>query len=196
MAQNNSTPQGSHAEAWAEVAELVATEEINIAAEAEAEALAEGMSVIARVVNSESRAAKLKSGMAELRKEIAERDELLKRAANLRKLTDMRKNIDAVLAAEYPWIAETQKELIELERQLRAHKREVDGVTVFAAAPNHPLVEKINIKKEAIANIRSRSLAALDELIHFKGLEDADALEIARLENDLWDVWKASRERK
>lgn len=193
---DNSTRQGSHAEAFAKAKEVLVLEEESIIATAEAEALAEGLSTVTRIVTAESRIAKLKSGMPELRKEVALRDDLLMRAANIRKLTDMRRNIDVMLAEQFPWIAKTLKELVEMENLLKTHKRVVDGITISAAPPNHPLVERIKIKKAAIANIRTRSLAALDELIHFKGLEDQDALKAARFENDLWDTFKKGLKRE
>lgn len=195
MSEKN-TAQGSHTEVWAEVVDVLSTEQESLIAEAEAEARAEGLAVISRVVTAETRRVALITGTRELRKEVDQRDDLLVRAANLRQLTDMRRNIDAVLAEQHPELATTMLELVALKNQLQAKERRVDGVLVSKAPPNHPLLERIKIKEDAITCARARALAALDELIHFKGLEDEPALKAARLENSLWKTWKSGREKK
>jgi ABC-type transporter Mla subunit MlaD len=188
--------QGSHAEAFAEVVEVLATQEESLIASAEEEARAEGLMVISRAVTAQTRKVALITGTRELKKAVEERDDLLMRAANLRELTNMRRNIDAVLAEQHPELGKAMAELTEMERQLRSRDRKVFGVLISAAPPNHPLVEKIKIKKEGIQAAKQFALAALDELIHFRGLEDEQALEAARLENSLWDTWKKSRKPK
>lgn len=191
-----STPSGSHPEAWAEVIDTLACEEESLIAAAVAEAEALGLTAISRVVTAETRKVALVTGTRELKKEVAQRDDLLMRASNLRVLTEMRRNIDAVLAEHHPELATAMAELVAMENQLQAKERRVCGVLISKAPPNHPLVERIKIKKDGIQAAKSRSIEALDELIHFKGLEDGEALEAARLENSLWKVWKSGREQK
>lgn len=191
-----STPSGTHAEAYAEVVEVLATEEESLITAAEEEARTEGLLVISRAVTAQTRKVALITGTRELKKEVEQRDDLLMRAANLRELTNMRRNIDAVLAEQHPELGKAMAELVEMENQLRSKERRIDGVLISAAPPNHPLVERIKIKKAGIASARAHALAALDELIHFKGLEDEEALEAARLENSLWKTWKSTREQK
>jgi hypothetical protein len=193
---DKNTPSGTHAAAYAEVVEVLATEEESLITAAEEEARAEGLLVISRAVNAQTRKVALITGTRELKKEVELRDGLLMRAANLRELTNMRRNIDAVLAEQHPELAQAMAELSEMESQLRSKERRIDGVLISAAPPNHPLVERIKIKKDGIQAARQFALAALDELIHFKGREDEPALEAARLENSLWKTWKSTREQK
>jgi hypothetical protein len=191
-----STPSGTHAEAWTEVIDVLATEEDSLIADAVAEAQSLGLAAVSRVVTAETRKVALVTGTRELKKEVALRDDLLMRASNLRVLTEMRRNIDAVLAEHHPELAVAMAELVAMENQLQAKERRVDGVLISKAPPNHPLVERIKIKKDGIQAARSSAIAALDELIHFKGLEDEEALKAARLENSLWKAWKSGREQK
>lgn len=191
-----STAPGTHAEAFAEVVEVLATQEESLIVEAEEEARAEGLMVISRAVVAQTRKVALITGTRELKKQVEQRDDLLMRAANIRELTNMRRNIDAVLAEQHPELGQAMADLTAMETQLQANERRVDGVLISKAPPNHPLVEKIRIKKAGIQAARQHALTALDELIHFRGLEDEEALEAARLENSLWKTWKSTRERK
>ena len=195
MAQK-STPPGTHAEAWTEVVDTLASEEDSLIAEGRAMARVEGLDVIASAVDGVSRRHAHKTTMKTLPKEVDALYKLLEDAVRVQEWGHMRQNIDQVLAEEHPWIAENLAILKGLEAQLRDNFITDSGTKISALPPNHPLVVQIRDQKLALAEARAEALTKLDELIHFAGLEYADALEADRLVNSLWKAYKGSREQK
>jgi hypothetical protein len=195
MAQK-STPSGTHAVAYAEVLKVLVSEEESILADGKLQARAEGLSVVAKAVDAVSRRHAHKTSMKSLPKRVDELYKHLEDAVKVQEWGHMRRNIDQVLSEEHPWFAENLAILKELEAQLNDNFVTDSGVKVSQLPPNHPLMQEIRDQKQALAEMRKDSLAALDELIHFAGIEYADALEADRLVNTLWKAYKSGRERK
>ena len=193
---NKKPAPGTHAEAWSEVIELQESQENSLIADGKADARAEGLSVIARAVDGASRKYAHKTNMKTLPKKVSEIYKLLEDAVKVQEWGHMRQNIDQVLAEEHPWIKENLAILKELEDQLDHNHVTDAGVKISRLPPNHPLLQEIRDQKQALAEARKDSVAALDELIHFAGIEYADALEAARLVNTLWKAYKSGREKK